>query len=312
MAMAINKINNVLSEMDLGSLKYFFIIASFGGFSKAARASGISQPALSLGLKKIEQKFGVALIRRDGARFELTSQGVLLFDFCTRLEEQYGDILARIQAREHTAPRRVRLGTALSIGYEPFTEFCKDLTQQSAALDLEIVERKTHDLLDDVADGRLEGALVPDDVHDERLAYSPLIHDEVIYVVSALHAAPRQKFEKEQLVRTPLVNYPRETPMRSLVDRLSAKERLSFRVQLSASSIEGIRTWVIRGVGGAFILRSLVEEDLRAGTLVAPSLPISLPKSGVALVTRRDKQGKSVSGWLMESFRSNLRKKIQR
>ncbi len=74
--------------MNLSNLKTFIEIVESGGFSSAARALGLSQPAVSLQVKALEREFGASLLERRGKNIELTEAGRVLYRQALSVVEQ--------------------------------------------------------------------------------------------------------------------------------------------------------------------------------------------------------------------------------
>lgn len=293
--MAIYKSDNVFQRLDLSLLRHFFAIASFGGFSKASRATGISQPALSLGLQKLEKVLGARLIDRAPGNFVLTEPGRVVHDYCKRLEGTLESMVGDLGggAGGLSVPRRIRVGTGLSVGFGPLVRACLEASRQDPPVELELTAQNTYTLLSAVNDGSLDAAIVPDDVYDKRLRVTPLFRDRLMFVtsvrgVTGAHSARATKASAAapgtQLAPV-LVTYPRDTPMRSLVDRLCLRHELRFKSVISVNGLDAIVSLVRRGVGGAFVLRSLVAEELKRKELREAKVAFELPVAGVTLVT---------------------------
>lgn len=293
--MPIYRSDNVFNQMDLSSLRHFFAIATFGGFSKASRATGVSQPALSLGLQKLEKALGVQLIDRNRGRFRLTGSGQDVYSFCKQLEINLESLVGGLGGKDISVPRRLRIGTGFSIGYGPLAKVCLEAASSERQLEIEITAGNTYHLLEAVKEGSLDASLVPDDIFDKRLKVTPLFRDRLIFVHSRTNAQPftARKWSSGSL-DSALITYPRETPMRALVDRLCGKHELRFKTVISVNGLDGITGLVRRGLGGAFVLRSLVDAELRTKELVEAKIPFELPPTGVALVSAPDEHGDEV------------------
>jgi DNA-binding transcriptional LysR family regulator len=91
---------------------------------------------------------------------------------------------------------------------------------------------------------------------------------------------------KRAAMQIPLITFPRDTPMRTLTDKICISDHLEFKNIYSVNNIEGLKTLVKQGIGGAFVMRSLVQSELQEGVLFEEEIPLALPKSGISFVTR--------------------------
>src|SRR5262249_6635678 len=160
--------------------KHFFSVATYGGFSKAARATGTSQPALSLGLQKLEKMLGSNLVDRTERDFTLTQAGLGGLNFCQQVEGKLETIGATPGAADGTVRKRLKVGTALAIGFGPLEPLCSHLARSGENLELELTTQGTYQILNDLLAGALDAALVPDDVSDSKLDFHRLAEDKLV------------------------------------------------------------------------------------------------------------------------------------
>jgi DNA-binding transcriptional LysR family regulator len=292
--------NNLFHKVDLSLLKYFYDVATHGGFTKASRATGVSQPALSLGLQKLEKALGVKLIRRGGGQFGLTEEGRELLQFCDRFESGLQSVVESFGA-ESTQARLLRIGTALSVGFGPLIPLCQRAAKTERPISIEMVTQNSYDLLRSLSDFQLDAALVPDDIHDSGLNFTRIHQDQLTFIAGAKSASLLSSQNwMEAVTNLTLVTFPRETPMRSMIDKIVRDRRLHFARIVSVNSVEALKMLVARGIGGAFVLRSLVLNELRSGVLIEPKHNTIRVKSGVSLAVRNDERGSEVAKLVLE------------
>lgn len=298
--MSIYASNSVFQEVDLSLLKHFFAVATFGGFSKASRATGISQPALSLGIQKLEKSLGLVLIDREARPFELTPAGQALRSFCQRFQDSFASTLSALGKPELSARRRLRIGTALSVGFGPLDDLCANIESAKDTFELELLEQNTYHLLSQVHEGQLDAAFVPNDVFDSRLRFIPILSDQIVFIVGTRNRGSFGDADwREVAARVPLITFPREAPMRTLTDKVCAAARLEFKTVYSINNIEALKLLVEQSRGGAFVLRALVASELKSGRFFEEPLPIRLPRSGISLVLPAEEEQSAASRHLL-------------
>jgi DNA-binding transcriptional LysR family regulator len=291
--------NNIFQKLDLSNVKHFFAVVSFGGFSKANRATGISQPALSLGVQRLEKALGAKLIARKGKWIELTPDGLLFLNFCKQLEGGLNQLMGEMGRHALGAQRRLRIGSALSIGLSPFTEVCARQAREDRPIELDLSAQRTQVVLSEVLAGNFDAGLVLDDVLESRLRFTRIRESQVVFVVGKdLNRLFVKVDWRDAVSRIPLITFPRDTPMRALIDRVCIQNRVSCKTIFSINAMESLVSMAIQGSGGAFVLRSLVQADLKRKTLFEKKPPFPLPKLGMSIVTRKDENGEHVSQML--------------
>ena len=279
--------NSLLNALDWVSLRHFYAVAHHQGFSRAARATGTSQPALSTALKRIEEILETPLIVRGSGEFRLTPEGTALYDFCRHLEGSISTLFRDLRGSADPGVERFRIGTALSIGYAPLASLFESLTNRERAVEVEAVSADSHRLLELLHGGKIDAAFLPEDIHSKGLRFAPVVKDEVVLVGAPRHAANfTGDTWRTKLGKIPLITYPRDTPMRILVDRICQRGKVTFGSTITVAAVEAVKSIAARGVGIAFMQRSLAVGEVAAGTLREIATPLVLPKRSIYLATR--------------------------
>ena len=149
-----------MRNVTLKQLRYFEALATHGHFGRAASASAISQPALSLQIKELESALGSALFERGARQVSLTHLGE---EFSVRVREilrsvdELGD-LARA-SRDQLAGR-LRIGVIPTIGPYLLPTIIGDLSRAHPELDIHIRETLTPTLIEELREGRIDTAIV--------------------------------------------------------------------------------------------------------------------------------------------------------
>lgn len=108
-----------LSDIDLRLLRVFQAVANAGGFAKAQGALGISQPAISSQIAKLEDRLGLRLCERGPKGFALTTEGEQVLKEISLLLEQIDQAAVRLNAIGAPAKKRVRFGVVDSMVTDP-------------------------------------------------------------------------------------------------------------------------------------------------------------------------------------------------
>jgi DNA-binding transcriptional LysR family regulator len=279
--------NTLLGNLDWSALRHFYAVAHHQGFSRAAREIRTSQPALSTAVKKLESVLETPLIVRGTGEFRLTPEGSAVYDFCRHLEGNVSALLRELRGNGAGGTERFRIGTALSIGYGPLAGLLERLTEREGAVDIEAISADSHRLLELLHDGKIDAACLPEDVHSQGLRFATIAKDEVILVGGPkISGNFTGETWRSKLGKIPLITYTRDTPMRILVDGICQRGKIPFVSMITVASVEAVKTIAARGVGVAFMQRSLAAGELASGTLREIQTPLTLPKRAIHLATR--------------------------
>ena len=176
-------------NVTLKQLRYFESLARHGHFGRAAEASSISQPALSMQIKEMETTLGRELFERSARRIQLTSFGSEVrtrVQHILRAVEELGD-MARTAGEGLHGP--LRLGVIPTIAPYLLPRVIRDLTQSYADLDLQIRETLTPTLIRELNEGRLDAAILALPVSEPWLTEVPLFEEGFVLVRPASDAS---------------------------------------------------------------------------------------------------------------------------
>lgn len=147
-------------NLTLKQLRYFDALARHGHFGRAADACAVTQPALSMQIKELEETLGTVLVERGARQIRLTKFGeefALRLGGILRSVEDLGD-LAR--ASREGLVGRLRIGIIPTIAPYLLPTIIANLTRLHAGLEPNVRETLTPQLLQELADGRLDTAIV--------------------------------------------------------------------------------------------------------------------------------------------------------
>ena len=171
-----------MNNLTLKQLRYVQALAQTGHFGRAADLCAISQPALSLQIKEVEDHLGVALFERDTRQVRLTSFGA---DFVARAR----DILRSVQDLEDFARSekgnvlsRLRMGIIPTIAPYLLPALVGALKRQTPDIDIHVRETLTPRLIEDLAQGRIDTAIVALPVSEPSFEETPLFTERFVFV----------------------------------------------------------------------------------------------------------------------------------
>jgi LysR family hydrogen peroxide-inducible transcriptional activator len=175
-------------NLTLKQLRYFEALARHRHFGRAAAACAISQPALSGQIKEMEESLGAALFERGARQVRITSLGE---EFALRVR----DILRSVDELEGLARAsrdrplgRLRIGVIPTVAPYLLPTIIRSLTRAYAGLDINVRETLTSKLIQELAEGRLDAAIVALPVSEPSFAEVALFAEEFLLVRPAKDA----------------------------------------------------------------------------------------------------------------------------
>lgn len=171
-----------MNNVTFKQLRYFEALARHGHFGRAAETCAISQPALSMQIKELEATLGTALFERGARLVRLTNFGeefALRVRDILRSADELGD-LAR--ASHDRLVGRLRIGVIPTVAPYLLPKIIGTLMQMNAELNIHARETLTQNLLEELAEGRLDTAIVALPVSEPSLTEVALFSEEFVLV----------------------------------------------------------------------------------------------------------------------------------
>jgi len=169
-------------NMTLKQLRYFEALARHGHFGHAADACAITQPALSMQIKELEETLGIVLFERGARQVRLTNFGE---EFALRAREilrsvdELGD-LARA-SRDRLAGR-LRIGVIPTIAPYLLPTIISNINRTHAGLDIHVRETLTPKLIQELAEGRIDTAIVALPISEPSFTEIALFEEDFVLV----------------------------------------------------------------------------------------------------------------------------------
>lgn len=253
--------------MNLRSLEYLVALAEHRHFRRAAEACFVSQPTLSAQIRKLERELGVELVERNPAGALMTPAGNEIVQRARRMLDE-ADAIRQI-ARVHEDPEAavVRLGIFPTLAPYVLPHVVPTIRERFPQLQLMLVEEKSDVLERQLADGRLDAALLAVPIDDHGL-HEELLFDED-FVVAVPHGHPLAN--GAPMATTALAGQDillldeghclRDQAL-SVCKLAGADERDGFR----ATSLETLRQMVASGTGVTLLPRLAVSDPVPASS----------------------------------------------
>lgn len=331
--------------MELTPLRYFAAIARHGHLTKAARELGVTQPALSAMLKKLEREVGAQLLHRGGRQVELTQAGAVFLTHAQDSVRQADAGLAAVRQLLGMEAGSIRIGAGATAAGYLLPGVVSSLSQRHPGLRFTIREAGSLSVASSVLAGELDLGVVtlPISLPDaDRLIKTPLVTDELRLIVPGgggkserasertsergkkdtratslpisspsfaralvRSLAPSPTFRWRDLDHVPFVAFEGGTAVRELIDREAAKAGVSLNVVMELRSIESIKQMVAAGIGVALVSRFAIGASTPWGDGAA----CKDGKLGreLAIVQRRDRAPGPAAAALIKEMQAHVR-----
>ena len=257
--------------MDTRQLTAFCAVVDRKSFSQAAELLGVTQPAVSLQVRALEERLGRRLIDRAGRRVEPTEAGRRLYRSAQKIlqaEEQLFSDLAADDTGELQGRLKIGASTGPGAHFVPLLvcEFARDHSRLRVALTV----ADTQAVIDRVAERDLELGVVGALKRHRSVEFEPLLRDEIVLAVPPGHPAAGGRLSLDELSRETLVTMQEGAGVRHVIEEALRGAGLHVRkldTRLELGLQESVKSVVAAGFGVSFISRGAIEAELAAGTL---------------------------------------------
>jgi len=244
--------------MDLRQLRYFQAVAHAGRISEAARQLGLSQPALSIALRKLEQEIGVTLFDRDHRGVHLTASGRELLDAvgqATLLIERGRE---RIAGLENEPVGRFVVGCPQVLGAYFLPGFAGDFLAEHPKIDLVVWCGPSRQVKARVVAREVQFGVVTHPVSHPDLVLVELYRDEVALMT---REPPQSGFAQAvaHLRKKPLLYVPHVPQAMEILDLCAARGLLPER-RLEIGDVQLVLELALAGVGAGILPRRVAAH----------------------------------------------------
>src|SRR2546421_3258466 len=257
--------------MDTRQLAAFCAVVERKSFSQAAERLGVTQPAVSLQIRSLEQRLGRQLLDRSGRRVEPTEAGLRLYASAQRLLALEESLLEELAADEEGAlTGTLELGASTGPGGTVVPLLLCEFQEEHPELHVRLTVSDTQTVVDRVADRELELGVVGAGRRHRGVVFEPFFRDEVVLACPPDHPFAGKTISLDQLKTEPLIVMQEGAGVRQVIEDELRKARTRLRdldVRLELGLQESVRSAVAAGHGVTFISRTALDLDLAAGTI---------------------------------------------
>lgn len=276
--------------MNLHWLRIFTAVVEHGGFSRAASAIHISQPAVSKAVRQLEDRVGIPLLERGAREITLTEAGRVLYGHARTIFAVERTAESELRALQGIERGLLRVGASTTIATYLLPPLLGAFARRYPGVELRLRSANTEDIVRCLCAYELDVALVEGPVTDPRVEAVAWREDELVVIAPPSHPlAPRGEVRAAELEgELFLVREPGSGTREVVRVALEARGFAPGRT-LELGSTEAIKQAVAAGVGVAIVSRAATRDQLAAGTLVllpVPELAIRRTLARLALVGR--------------------------
>jgi DNA-binding transcriptional LysR family regulator len=262
--------------MTLTQLEHVLASHETGSFSRAARACGISQAALSNSVAKLEEELGERIFARTTRRIALTPFGEKLLPHIAGVLGGRDAIVEAAKSRQ--APTTTVLGHSPLIPSQILTRILDAIRDAGFGTEIRLIEENLSDLLQRLGEHTIDIAVAPEAAYASAFRSAPVFEEPLFYVPRRSIKARTAPAELKELASDTFVMVPDQCGLARLTRGLFAAENLPLNTYPGeAMGYHVLQEWAALDLGSAILPASRLTSDVRAVPLMrAPNLPATV------------------------------------
>ena len=257
--------------MDTRQLAAFCAVVEKRSFSQAAESLGVTQPAVSLQVRALEERLGRRLLDRSGRRVEPTEAGLALYRTAQRMLQVERQLIEEFE-HEDTGELRgsLTIGASTGPGAHMVPLLLCELQREHPSVRVALTVSDTHTVIEQVAGRELELGVVGALRRHRSLVFEPIARDEIVLAVPPGHDFAGREVPLGELKGETQIAMQDGAGVRQVIEAELRRAGLRLRElepRLELGLQESVKSAVAGGYGVAFISRTAIEGELSAGTL---------------------------------------------
>lgn len=293
-------------KISIKQIRAFLAVAHTLNFAQASSLLNISQPALSITIKGLEDALKGRLFSRSTRRVVLTPEGKILLMRSRKLLEDWDNLEEEMHQRFTLQYGRITIAAMPSFAANPLPPILKVFREKYGGINVTVHDVINELVYDMVRDGRVEVGIGFEAASDDNLNFVPLYNDRFMAVVqrgSALEAKGRVVWN--DLLRMDFIALQRPSAVRLLLEKELAKSGRSLEVAYESHQLVTVGRMVANGLGVS-VIPALCADQMRE--LGAACLPIADPviECRVGMISLKQHQFSAAARALFEVIEEEL------
>ncbi len=299
--------------MTLQELKYLVALADLGHFGRAAEACHITQSTLSTQIRKLEDFLGVTLFDRSLKRVTPTPIGREILQAARNIVDEAERIREVAKHAQDPMTRTIHLGVIPTLGPYYLPHALTLVHRKHPGLRMLLREEMTPQILDHLAEGKLDAGLLALPVTDESLRVEPLFYEPFFAAMPAGHPlAAHDRIKAADIVNEKLLLLDEGHCLRDQALDVCGTAG-SGREEVRATSLETLRQMVGMGLGMTLLPALSVDAGPRVSRKTVEIRPFRKPAPGrtIGLVWRKRAPFPETFERLAETLKSSLPTEVE-
>ena len=258
-----------MASLENFRLVVFRAVAEQLSFRKAAEELYLTQPAVSLQIKALEEDLGIQLFDRSGVHIQLTEAGVVLLGYAQRTHGLLQEAEQAIAALSGDHAGDLALGASTTIAQYVLPRLLAEFSKDHPRVRPTLISGNTEQVVGALEAQKISLGFIEGLAHSREVKTEPFLFDELEMIVPAAHEwAERGAVSVDEVARASLLMRERGSGTRQVVELALQQHRVkrsALAIVMELDSTEAIKSAVEAGLGVGFVSRWALAKDARLG-----------------------------------------------
>jgi DNA-binding transcriptional LysR family regulator len=256
--------------MQVDNFKIFADLVETKSFSKSAKLNGITQSAVSQQARAMERHFKTLLIDRSQKQFQLTREGMRVYDAAKEVLHQYEKLLSELQEMKKVISGTIRISTIYSIGLHELPPYIKKFLHDFPSVNVRVEYRRSNLVYEDILHNSVDFGLVAFPVKVRQIEMIPFRNDHLVLITHPSHPMARGgEVQLATLAGQKFIGFDPDIPTRKAIDQIFRENKIEIEPVMEFDNIETVKRAVEIDAGVAIVPQATVLQEVKQGSLTA-------------------------------------------
>lgn len=294
--------------MDLHYLEIFNTVAEHESFKKASEVLHISQPALSIQIKKLEGQIGLKLFNKIGNKIALSENGIMLQEYTSRIFSIVEELETNISEKKEIIGGTLNIGGSNTPGTYILPEAIGEFKKQYPNININLHIANTTEISHLISNGTLDFAVNGGNCEYSSYIYVEKLFEDKLIITSSPHNSysSQRGVTIDDLRKMSFVVHKTDSQLYTYYKRFIEELDIPENVSMTLGNIDAIKRAVISNLGVSLMPYVAIKFELQYGLLRAINFPDNQIRYSYSLIYNKNKSLSVTSRKFIEFLRGTV------
>lgn len=291
--------------MEMHQLRYFVAVAETGSFSRAAERCLVSQPSLSLQIRKLEEELGQPLFDRLRRGVALTDAGKLLLPHARQILQEAHEVENQLKRQSHIENVPLAIGVLPTMAPYLLPLVIGRMLAEHRQCQLHVREDLTERLLEALVNNEIDCAIVSLPAEHELVEIEPIGKERLLLVVPDKEGWPNTPCSLQDIQEMPLITLHEMHCLGQQIEGFCTQRALKRRIVCRSAELGTVQNLVALGLGASLVPEMCARRNPMAGCRYLPLTDEGIERA-IVVAWRRDRSRGRLANLLVQHIEEVL------